>query len=261
MEQIKLSKRLHTVAHLIKSNRVVADIGTDHGYLPIYIVKNQIAKRVIAMDVRKGPLEKASQNVKAYEVSDAIDLRLSDGLEKLQPLEADTVTICGMGGKLIQSILTKGITKIDEYTQLIVSPQSEISEFRRFLNQNGFLVEKELMLQEDNQFYLIIECRLNHKINQSSELIGMDSQEQQINTAEYSKEDVTQQMFLRYGRTLLEKKDETLYEYLLHEQRINDKVCKKLEAIEEKDSAICRRLQDITFDRKCIEEALNYYQL
>ena len=110
MEGYSLSKRLSCVADWIKDtgHRCVADIGTDHGYLPVYLAKNNIADRVIAMDVRIQPLNKAESNVRLYGVQEKVELRLSDGLDELKPLEADTITICGMGGRLIQSILTRG---------------------------------------------------------------------------------------------------------------------------------------------------------
>ena len=142
MEGYSLSKRLSCVADWIKDtgHRCVADIGTYHGYLPVYLAKNNIADRVIAMDVRKQPLNKAESNVRMYGVQDKVELRLSDGLDELKPLEADTITICGMGGRLIQSILTRGKDKYSENTQIIVSPQSEIKEFRQFLVLAGYRV-------------------------------------------------------------------------------------------------------------------------
>ena len=140
MEELNLSDRLRLIAGLIKKGSKVADIGTDHGYLPIFLVKSGITDRVIAMDVRKGPLKKAEDNTRAFCVSDQIELRLSDGLAALEKGEADTVTISGMGGRLIQSILTNGMEKLDKSTRLIVSPQSELREFRIFLKEKGFLV-------------------------------------------------------------------------------------------------------------------------
>ena len=121
MEELNLSDRLRLIAGLIKKGSKVADIGTDHGYLPIFLVKSGITDRVIAMDVRKGPLKKAEDNTRAFCVFDQIELRLSDGLAALEKGEADTVTISGMGGRLIQSILTNGMEKLDKSTRLIVS--------------------------------------------------------------------------------------------------------------------------------------------
>ena len=145
MEELNLSDRLRLIAGLIKKGSKVADIGTDHGYLPIFLVKSGITDRVIAMDVRKGPLKKAEDNTRAFCVSDQIELRLSDGLAALEKGEADTVTISGMGGRLIQSILTNGMEKLDKSTRLIVSPQSELREFRIFLKEKGLVIKYILL--------------------------------------------------------------------------------------------------------------------
>ena len=91
MEELNLSDRLRLIAGLIKKGSKVADIGTDHGYLPIFLVKSGITDRVIAMDVRKGPLKKAEDNTRAFCVSDQIELRLSDGLAALEKGEADKI--------------------------------------------------------------------------------------------------------------------------------------------------------------------------
>jgi len=176
MNEFKLSKRLACVAGIINPGGVLADIGTDHGYLPVHVAKNNIASKVIAMDVRKKPLEKAAENIKLYGVSQKVELRLSDGLYKLAENEADTITICGMGGKLIQSILENGSSKISENTQLILSPQSEIREFRKYLSESGYETVKEYMISEDGQFYVIIDCRRNGYKN---ELICTDETEKE----------------------------------------------------------------------------------
>ena len=130
---IRISDRLRIVAHMCDKGAVVADIGTDHGYLPIYLVQEGIAPSAIAMDLRKGPLEKAKKHICDNCLEDRIQTRLSDGLEKLSKNEADIITICGMGGRLIADIVTKGKDIITQNTILVVSPQSEVGEFRHFL--------------------------------------------------------------------------------------------------------------------------------
>ena len=143
-----------------------------------------------------------------------MELRLSDGLYKLAENEADTITICGMGGKLIQSILENGSSKISENTQLILSPQSEIREFRKYLSESGYETVKEYMISEDGQFYVIIDCRRNGYKNEL------------ICTGETEKE-----VYYRYGEELLKEKNKSLREYLLRELRISQGVRNKLENI------------------------------
>ena len=154
---IKISDRLRTVADMCRQGNVAADIGTDHGYLPIYLVQNNIFNKAVAMDLREGPLEKARKHISGYGLQDRICTRLSDGLESLKCGEADTITICGMGGRLIRDILINGMDKLTPSVQLIVSPQSEVGEFRHFLLENGFDICAERMVKDEGKFYFIME--------------------------------------------------------------------------------------------------------
>lgn len=243
MDNFKLSERLKKVAHLIKKGNTVADIGTDHGYLPIYIIKQNISNHVIGMDLRKQPLQKAQDNIRLFNVKDNVELRLSDGLDKLKSGEANTITICGMGGKLIQNILTNGRSKLDCNTQIIVSPQSEVAEFREFLQKEGYLTVSEHMLKEDGQFYLIIECRI--------------SQESCVETDKY--DDIQKNTYYKYGKELLEQKNECLYEYLLREKKLNESVYDKVTSLEANEG-VKKRLEQLQEDRSCIEYALSFYK-
>lgn len=243
MDSYRLSDRLKKVAEWIDTGNVVADIGTDHGYLPIYIIRQKISDKVIAMDIRKGPLKKACENVKASGADEKIELRLSDGLMQLKQNEASTITICGMGGPLIQSILEKGKDKYNQNTQLILSPQSEIREFRKFLQINGFEVKRQTMLKEDGQFYLIIDCRKTGKKCEKPACA----------------ENIQDEISLRYGKSLLEEKNECLLEYLKKEQRITQNVYDTVRALKTDDKAVALRVRQLEYDMECIEKALTYY--
>lgn len=163
------------------------------------------------------------------------------GFIKLAENEADTITICGMGGKLIQSILENGSSKISENTQLILSPQSEIREFRKYLSESGYETVKEYMISEDGQFYVIIDCRRNGYKNEL------------ICTGETEKE-----VYYRYGEELLKGKNKSLREYLLRELRISQGVRNKLENIN--NDKIAGRLKELDFDLECIKYALEFYK-
>ncbi len=243
--ELKISNRLKAVAGLVKKGNVVADIGTDHGYLPIYIFNNRISDKVIAMDVRKNPLSKAQMHIKEYNAEAGIELRLSDGLEKLNSCEAQTITICGMGGKLIQSILDKGKDKYDETTQLIVSPQSEIRDFRKYLNDCGYSIVGEHMLKEDGQFYFIIECYRDAA---------------KVNVSDDDKDDVLQEVYLRYGELLLKNMCPCLLEYLERELSITDSVLERVEGLNSNEYAVQERIKQLRFDRQCIETAKMFYK-
>jgi tRNA (adenine22-N1)-methyltransferase len=238
MEELNLSNRLRKIAGLVPKGSTVADIGTDHGYLPVYLIKSGTAEKVYAMDVRKAPLTKAAQNVKMYGVQQQVELRLSDGLNALQKNEADTITIAGMGGKLMQSILANGLDTLTDTTRLILSPQSEIRDFRVFLRESGFLILREHMLDEDGQFYVIMESLyLGEKYTPAIIAEAVD----------------------RYGYSLLSQKNESLCEYLKKELRIVENVLEKVESLENKDEAVQRRIEQLRLDKQCIEVAFRFY--
>lgn len=112
MELLKISDRLRSAAGLVYKGARVADIGTDHGYLPIYLVQNGISECVYACDVRKKPLERAQAHISSYGLDDNITIRLADGLCGIQKDDVDTVTICGMGGKLMKDIIEACILSV-----------------------------------------------------------------------------------------------------------------------------------------------------
>lgn len=233
---IRISDRLRIVAHMCDKGAVVADIGTDHGYLPIYLVQEGIAPSAIAMDLRKGPLEKAKKHICDNCLEDRIQTRLSDGLEKLSKNEADIITICGMGGRLIADIVTKGKDVITQNTILVVSPQSEVGEFRHFLVSQGFEIEDEQMLKEDGKYYFIIKCR------KSEESVCSEFSEMQY----------------QYGWKLLDSKDKTLYEYLIKEKETNEGISNSIKK-DESNPTVKLRLQQLSQKNNIIMKALSYY--
>lgn len=159
MRNLILSDRMKAVAELVPpQSMAVADIGCDHAYISIYLINNNIADKVIAMDVRKGPLDIAANNVDEFGVSDRIELRLSDGMDKLSVNEADAVIIAGMGGLLIRSILDKGIHLLESDAPpiLILQPQSDIREVRIFLYEHSYHIVREIMVYEDGKYYTAI---------------------------------------------------------------------------------------------------------
>ena len=160
--EVKLSKRLERIASFVQPGSRVADIGTDHGYVPIWLVQKGVCPSALAMDVRKGPLERAEEHVEEVGLSGKIELRLSDGLAKLKAGEADTVVIAGMGGKLTCRILEQGRHVWENWSEgkerLILSPQSEQDEVRHFLEEQGFLILREAMLTDEGKYYIVIEA-------------------------------------------------------------------------------------------------------
>lgn len=152
----KLSKRLQATADFVAVRGCVADIGTDHGYLPIYLVESGRCKRAIAMDVRDGPLKRASAHIQAANLEDFIQVRLSDGLRQLQEGEADSIVISGMGGLTLIRILTDRLSLLSSIQEFVLAPQSDIAKVRAFLRQHKLYIDRETLVYEDRKFYPIM---------------------------------------------------------------------------------------------------------
>ena len=170
---MKLSKRLQTIADFVKKDAVVADIGTDHAHIPIYLIENNIIDKAYACDINKGPLEKAKENIANFGVSKNIVLRLSNGLDKMSNKEVDTIIIAGMGGELIIDILNRGKVFFDKKNTFILSPHTKVDEVRDYLIRNGFKIIKEDMCIDEGKFYTVMEVRYteNTVMNSEAELL------------------------------------------------------------------------------------------
>ena len=152
-----LSKRLEQVASMVTKGNIIADIGTDHGYVPIYLVEKGICPKAYAMDINQGPIESAIKNIENYGLSEKIQAIKSNGLEKLEPEKADTIIIAGMGGELEIHILEEGRHIWDSAAQWVISPQSDLEHVRRYLLEHGFSIDREAMVKEDGKFYTIMD--------------------------------------------------------------------------------------------------------
>lgn len=220
-KKIELSKRLKLVASFVEPGALVADVGTDHGYVPIWLVQEGVAAGGIAMDVNQGPLERAKAHIAACGLSGRIQVRLGDGLSALSGEEADTVIIAGMGGPLIVRILTEGLETARRMKRLILSPQSEIWSVRAFLERNGFVIEDEAMTEEDGKYYTVICAR------SAGGYIGDGT----FCVSERKR------LEWKYGKCLLERKDPVLKVFLEQERQKYRKVLDRLDnARDENDS-------------------------
>lgn len=152
----KLSKRLQAVADFVTAGSQAADVGTDHGFLPIYLVQSGKCPSVIAMDIRKGPLACAQEHIAAAGLEDYIYTRLSDGLQQLSVGEADSIIIAGMGGCTVMHILDAGMELVSNVKELILGPQSEIAGVRMYLREHGMYIDKEELVYEDGKFYPVL---------------------------------------------------------------------------------------------------------
>lgn len=156
---MELSKRLQAVADMVTEGSRVADIGCDHGYTSIYLRKEKKCPKVIAMDVKKGPLERAKANINKYKLSDYIEVRLSDGAEALRENEADTLLMSGMGGRLTIGILERAFQSLGKSFELVLQPQSEIFLVRAFLRKEGIKIVDETMVLDQGKYYPVIKAQ------------------------------------------------------------------------------------------------------
>lgn len=150
---MELSDRLAAVAQLVTPGYTVADVGTDHGYLPIHLIETGKNHRIIAMDVNDGPLLRAQQHIRSYRLDDVIEIRKSDGFQALAPGEVQSVVVAGMGGGLVIKILSDYPEITRGIEEFVLQPQSEIAKVREYLQQNGFVIVSENMVFEDGKYY------------------------------------------------------------------------------------------------------------
>lgn len=191
---MKLTKRLEKIASYVQHNSIIADLGTDHGYIPIYLALNNIISKAYAADIGKAPLERAKKNINDYGVEDKVEAILSDGLENLKKKKIDTLIIAGMGGMLIKKILLDGYLKLKEIPNLILSPHLDSKEVRKVVHQLGYLIIQEELILEDNKIYPIIVCI-------------------------HGKEHYEKEYEYKYGKVLIDNQDKLLKKYLLEEEK------------------------------------------
>ncbi|MFV0363219.1 MAG: tRNA (adenine(22)-N(1))-methyltransferase [Suipraeoptans sp.] len=230
---MELSKRLQMVVDMVDKGSNVADIGTDHGYVPIYLKLNNIANNIIAMDVGKGPLSHASSNIKCHRLEEYIETRLSDGLAAINPYEVDTVLIGGMGGELTIKILTEGEKVVKSLRSLILQPQSEIWKVRKFINENDMTIIKENMVLEEGHFYPVIK-------------VGKGKESEYTNAELY------------FGRCLLKDRNKILYDFIIREKLLKNKILTSV--LDKKTSNSQLRVNELKSELEIIEDALSYYK-
>ncbi|WP_028399231.1 tRNA (adenine(22)-N(1))-methyltransferase [Ectobacillus panaciterrae] len=164
MNEVKLSKRLEAVAKEIPPQSIVADIGSDHAYLPCYAVLNGIASSAIAGEVVEGPFQSALSKVRECGLENKISVRKGNGLAVIERGEPDAITIAGMGGALIRDILENGKDKLHGVTRLILQPNIGAHNIREWLIENRWELKKELILKEDGKIYEILVAEMGDSL-------------------------------------------------------------------------------------------------
>lgn len=158
---MELSIRLNKIASMVEKCVRMADIGTDHAYIPIYLVENEVCESAIASDINNGPVEKAKQNVSHHKLDGKIDLRLGGGFSTIRPKEVECAVIAGMGGNLIRDIIEEGIDVFKELDYCIVQPVQNPEILREHIYKRGYKIIDEELCLEDNKFYEIMKIRFD----------------------------------------------------------------------------------------------------
>ena len=249
---IILSERLQMLERMVTPGNKTADVGCDHGFLSIYLIQEKICPHVIAMDVRKGPLSAAREHIDAKGLGAYIETRISDGLKNLKPEEADTVICAGMGGRLMERILTESLEKAMQLRELILQPQSEIQEFRRFLRRAGFRVDVEDMIWEDGKYYFAMRA-----VPEGREIL-LDSDFPE-NLSPNSRTGMADHARLcdKFGEKLLAKKHPLLGQYLRQQEKVMTQLVEKLSGRSTERAKI--RLEEVQQELGDIRLALTLY--
>lgn len=229
---MEITKRLESIAKCVKSGAVVADIGTDHGYVPIYLVKSGISQKTYAMDINKGPLEKASENIRRYGVTDQVTTILSNGLVGLEDTSVDTVIIAGMGGMLIANILEAGEKQLAHTDNLILSPHLDVEVVRRKVHSLGYKIVEEQMLTDEDKDYNILVCQKGSEAYETDESY-------------------------RFGALLLEAKNPVLKASIIKKQGVISKILADMAG--NNSCHVIARREELEKDLNKLTEVLRHY--
>jgi tRNA (adenine22-N1)-methyltransferase len=229
----QLSKRLETVAEYIPKHSTVADIGSDHAYLPCYAVKKGLAKAAVAGEIAEGPFQSAKKQVQSSELEHLIDVRKGDGLEVIAKGEVDCIVIAGMGGSLIASILEAGKEKLPGVSRLILQPNVGSGQVRKWLLKNGWEIVDEQILEEDAKIYEIIVAEKGDPYRPYDQLDAG----------------------ILLGPILLKKKNDAFYQKWKHEYEKWGNILNQLNKAESPDKTVEKRTE-LMKKRNLVKEAL-----
>lgn len=230
---MKLTDRLEVVANFVDRGEIVADIGTDHGYLSAYLIEENIATKVIATDVNEKPLQKAIDYIKERDLGDHIDTRLGDGLEPILQLEVDICIIAGMGGHLIANIIESSKDISNSIDTFILQPMTGEEELRKYLYENNYKIIDEKLAKEGKRYYHILKV---------------------IHDKDVLKDNIN----LEIGSKLIENKDKLLGELLEKKIETINGIMNKLVMQESKNSK--KTYKDFNIRVKKLKEMLKDYE-
>lgn len=224
MKVTQLTPRLQYIASFITPSYTLADIGTDHGFVPIHQVMCKGTPYAYAMDINKGPLERAKEHIDENGLSDKIETRLSDGMVKLNPGEAESILIAGMGGELMVRILTDGAHALATAKELILSPHTEADAVRCFIESSDFIIDREGMVYDAGKYYVVLHARRAVDENEKAKMYVDDDK---VDESTWSERDI-RQAYIRYGKYLIREKSDVFIEFLQKEQNTYKRIANSL---------------------------------
>lgn len=224
---MNLSERLIHIINMIPKCNCLADIGTDHGFIPIYSVLNNISQKAIATDINKGPIKVANKNINRHDLHDKIETRVGAGLSPLNNSEADVIVIAGMGGVLISEIIESGIAIARSSRCMILQPVQYPEVLRKYLLSSGFSIVDEDIVKDENKYYYIIKVE-----NSPSE--------------KYERE-----VYYYTGKMLIQRRDPLVKEYISYKIKSLGEILSNLSPFEQR-----KRYEELSFLKKEFEDVL-----
>lgn len=250
---VKLSRRLMKIAEKVPSGSRIADIGSDHALLPVYLVQQGKVKYAVAGEVNEGPYESARQQVANAQLQSSVDVRLGDGLAVIRPEEVDTVIIAGMGGSLIVHILSSGQDRLHGVHRLVLQPNVGEETVRRWLDREGWRLIEEEIVEEDGRIYeiLVAESAANDDLQLYPEVArlrcGLD---------------VSRDMLFRFGPYLLRNTPAEWYAKWEQEAMKLESICRRMDrsAADQskvKQAELRRQIEEIREVVICLQQDIN----
>lgn len=231
---MKIAKRLKVTADMVLKGSYAADIGTDHAYIPIYLVRQNISGRVVATDVRYGPLKRAKRNIVMYGLEDEICLKQGWGLEPVYDIDVNCAVLAGMGGYLICNILGTGYKKAESIEYFILQPMQFSAELRKYLYCNNYIIYDESLVKENGRIFEIMAVRHGH-------------------------DSINDSIYYEIGKKLIEKKDPLLREFIQYKIDDINKIMQKIG--QPSTEGGLARLRQCRMKLKAYEEVIECLQL
>jgi len=233
----RIPKRMLAIANLVDNSKVLADVGCDHAYISINLLEKGKVDRIIASDLREGPLNIAKDNIKLEGFEERIETRLCAGLCGYETGEVDTILISGMGGRLVKEILSESIDVVRRADTLILEPQSDLRVVRAYLKDIGFEIIDEDMLNEGGKYYQIMKAVKSKERMEVCEDIGTMAENE-------------------FGPILIKKKHPVLLEFLKKRKNHYERLLQNKSFLTSQSATNNDRIAIIENELNMVKEAL-----